>query len=262
MPQPADVALFEAAKDRERPLFLRGEWRRAPPKDDPDARVLMATTALRAKAGGAAERTGEASGRRRPRQAGNARRSASANPGVPTRPLSPTSHLRKLTETVQQYMEVKPCDEYVRNFWLPPEIPTHQRPLEDSALKALRNFGTKQQAWGKRPTDYRTSNWYVENQWSLRALQQSQSEPLLGRGAESAPDPRSQKQPGLKSAGVKSIMVGGNGGGLSGRNVGLYEDSFQLWGAGSYTLPAHGLSSTDATRANSLSAADKLIMRS
>mmetsp|Transcript_114315 Transcript_114315/g.318221 ORF Transcript_114315/g.318221 Transcript_114315/m.318221 type:complete len:268 (-) Transcript_114315:295-1098(-) len=259
--------LLEAAGDRERPIFLRSQRRLPPPRDDPDARILAATLALAGSEGDAANhkkvpRKATRARGRSIRQQGVAgtRDGAIASSPAALRPDSPTSHIRKMYTIMRQPIEVKPCDEYHRLSWLPLEIPAQHVPLQEEAQKALKRFGTKQHVWGNRPTDYRTSNWYVENQWSLRALRRSESDPAVGGGVgERQHGSQAVKQPWTKSAGVTSCMVGGNGGGLKGRNIGLYEDSFKLWP--DYQVPQHGLCSSDVTRMAEGAAMMKAMMR-
>merc|ERR550525_1395216 len=140
------LAVLEANNNRERPIFLRSQWRAAPPKDDPDELVLASTLAR--LAGGSADH-GHGGVQQRHVRAPRARRSrneaAVAKPSsVQSRPQSVNTHIRNMTTFVQQHLEVKPCDEHHRNFWLPPKITAQQASLEEAAANALRSFGTKQ----------------------------------------------------------------------------------------------------------------------
>merc|ERR1712151_480879 len=163
---------------------------------------------------------------------------SSSSSSVPGPPPSARTHLKQLHDFVNTHHECVPCQEYHRDFWLPPEPDGKQRPTHPDVKQHVAKFATKQNDWGHRPTDLRTAGWYIENHWALQKLQRSESSPAIADG------PPPVKQPWTKSNGVTSCMVGGNGGGLNNRNVGLYEDSFPFHPHGQYRPPAHGLNST------------------
>ncbi|CAE8624317.1 unnamed protein product, partial [Polarella glacialis] len=166
---PADLGAHE------RPWWLRTHEARA-------ARTLAASAA-------SAAFLAESSGSQRPEASSSS--SSSARPGrrsreevvektrrevapaAPARPLSPSTHLQELKKTAQKHLKVVPCDQYHRHYWATPSPAAQQEDMHEATRPSMRHdgFGTKEKVWGKRPTDYRTAGWYVENMWGMRALQ-------------------------------------------------------------------------------------------
>lgn len=257
----AQAAAIEESGSRQRPICLQSQLRRAPPKEDHDARIFAATLGL---AGGEppsrSQRSNARTNHKRGSDAAGARGLANAGTAITGRPISPATHMKHMYDKAQQHIETTPCDEYHRLSWLPRVPPEQEALLEEEAQKALERFATKQHIWGSRPTDYSKNGWYVENEWARRALARSESEPTLsGSGSSGVGAPQS-KQPWTKSTGVTSCMVGGVGGGAKGRNVGLYEESFPAH-TSHYSPPLHGLASSDVTRLGAAMVAQKELLR-
>ncbi|CAE7552710.1 eda [Symbiodinium natans] len=132
----------------------------------------------------------------------------------PTAPLSPRTHRLSMSAVSMQRLKVSPCKEHHREFWLPSRSDALRDPLHPSVMQGHRDFRTKDFVWSRPPTDYRASNWYIENHWALHSMRKSESEPSK------------VKQPWTSSAQFQSCCVGGVGGGRKGRNKGSYEDDF------------------------------------
>lgn len=157
-------------------------------------------------------------------------------------PPSPTSHMRTMRETVHVHMEVTPCTEPHRYYWLPQRQEAVDQ--EHEALDTVK-FGTKGRSlYGDRPTNNRHANWAVENAWALRSIQQLQranSEPIVGI-AVGGPKPAKKVNPSLISRGVSSGMVGRN----NDRVKSIYEDTNSMH-EGHYKPPQFGLNTSDVT---------------
>lgn len=191
-----------------------------------------------------------------PKQSKGAFGLASSTQTLTKPPLSPTSHMRAMRDTVHVHIEAKPCTESHRLFWLP----SRQGAADESheVLDAVK-FGTKgRNVYGDRPTDSRHANWAVENAWALRSIQQMQranSEPIVGI-AVGAPKPAKRVNPSLISRGVTSMMVGRN----NDRVKSLYEDTNSKH-EGHYKPPQFGLNTSDVTLMGDAMVRQKNLMR-
>ncbi|OLP84632.1 hypothetical protein AK812_SmicGene34475 [Symbiodinium microadriaticum] len=153
---------------------------------------------------------------------------------TPTAPLSPRAHRLAMSAVSMQRLKLSPCKEHHRDFWLPGRPRALKDPLHPSVMQGHRDFRTKDFVWSRPPTDYRASNWYIENHWALHSLRKSDSEPAKAN------------QPWTSSAQFQACCVGGVGGGRKGRNKGSYEDDFVH--QGKYVPPEFGLSQSDVTK--------------
>ncbi|CAE7594738.1 unnamed protein product [Symbiodinium sp. CCMP2456] len=129
---------------------------------------------------------------------------------------------------------VQRASQTVVGDFLSVQIATLRDPLHPSVMEGHRDFRTKDFVWSRPPTDYRASNWYIENHWALHRLRKSDSEPAKAN------------QPWTSSAQFQACCVGGVGGGRKGRNKGSYEDDFVH--QGKYVPPEFGLSQSDVTK--------------
>jgi len=197
---------------------------------------------------------------------------SSSAPEIPTdRVLSARSHTKSMVDHAQQKLEIYPVSiEHHRKLYyprvrlgilrplgdLPPGVeapPVPQNPLAPPPDKPKR--------WGALITDYGKAGDAVEKQWMMRRIQGTLNEPMLGKDKTRL----SGGRPGRLSRSIHSpqasaCMTSGTTMCLRAvteippenqredkRQIGLYEDSFQMW-QGHYAPPKHGLSTTDATR--------------
>lgn len=199
---------------------------------------------------------------------------------MPTRVVSPRSHMETLRKQVMAPMKVTPCDEYHRDSWLPLAPKQQTEDLSKESLEETKWFNTKTKVWGAVATDSRVGGWSVENYWHLKSLENSRaaSQPAFTGGLrfqavclppsrievlEGRPVPAAvgRVQPWTQSAAFTSCLTGGVGGGAKGRNSGLYETDFRRFGPKEYKTPLHGLSTSDVTQQAGAMISQKILLR-
>lgn len=232
----------------ERPYWLKEEERGPPPALPEDALITrLMEVAAEAKRKGAKLPQGK------PLPYPDSKRLE-----LPEKPLTPHSQLQRLHKHVSQHIQVTPCDEYHRLYWLPLDPQQLKQPIAKGAEAAQKRFGTKKEVWSLYPTDYRSAGWYVENDWFHKEIKRSKSQPIQPPPAKDVKC--GVKQPWTESKGFSACQVGGVGGGLKGRNIGLYEDSFKMWKK-EYRPPQYGLSQCEITRIGGELKAAKAMLR-
>lgn len=197
------------------------------------------------------------------------------------RPLSPSTHLRKLHDVAHAHLVTKPCKEHHRECYYPrnrlgltlpygelPEGVVRPPPPGDRFIPPPTK-GAKR--WGPLTSDYGKAGNDVDRMWLLRDIQRHNSEPLISTTADlGRQEPRIN--PSADSPGVSTCLVGGTTIALrktsrvpdqkkrsDTRQLGLYEASFPDWR--NYKAPEYGLGQTDVTSFAGELVLQKILMR-
>jgi len=198
------------------------------------------------------------------------------------RPMSPSTHTKRMTEHAAQKIEVMPVSmEHHRKMYYPRSRlglipPLGTLPPGIVAPKVVTKYPapeTKKKRWGPLVSDYGKAGDIVEKGWIMRRIQGTLSEPMLGSTKTHIEGIPGKLCPSIDSPACAACMTGGTTMSLRAtsripknmqrtdqRQLGLYEDSFRIW-RGDYAPPKHGLNTTDVTSFADEMVTQKALMR-